>query len=78
MRGELRSPAGCGVELIARPLQPGIARTAAARIAAMSQLWRKRRRDRCELAALDDRALRDIGLTRGDVEFEINKPFWRA
>lgn len=39
--------------------------------------WRRRSRDRVQLAALDDRMLRDIGLTRGDREFLANKPFWR-
>ena len=39
--------------------------------------WRRRARDRSQLAQLDDRMLRDIGLTRADAEFLINKPFWR-
>ena len=39
--------------------------------------WSRRRRDRAELARLDERMLRDIGLTHGDVWREINKPFWR-
>lgn len=39
--------------------------------------WRRRARSRAELAALDDRTLRDIGLTRADVWAEIDKPFWR-
>jgi uncharacterized protein YjiS (DUF1127 family) len=39
--------------------------------------WRRRTRDRAELAALDDRMLKDIGLTRADAEFLSNKPFWR-
>ena len=39
--------------------------------------WRRRARERGELAALDDRMLRDIGLSRADAEFLINKPFWR-
>jgi len=34
-------------------------------------------RDRNQLAELDDRMLQDIGLTRTDAEFLINKPFWR-
>ena len=40
--------------------------------------WRRRVRDRAELAGLDNRMLKDIGLTRGDAEFLSNKPFWRA
>ena len=39
--------------------------------------WRQRRNGRLELARLDERMLRDIGLTRFDAEHEINKPFWR-
>jgi uncharacterized protein YjiS (DUF1127 family) len=39
--------------------------------------WRRRNRERGQLAALDDRMLRDIGLTRTDAEFLSNKPFWR-
>src|SRR5438270_6310367 len=39
--------------------------------------WRRRTRERAELGALDDRVLKDIGLTRADAEFLSNKPFWR-
>jgi uncharacterized protein YjiS (DUF1127 family) len=39
--------------------------------------WRRRSRDRARLAELNDRMLKDIGLTRTDAEFLINKPFWR-
>lgn len=39
--------------------------------------WRRRSRDRAQLTVLDDRMLRDIGLTRADAEFLANKPFWR-
>ncbi|WP_395019408.1 DUF1127 domain-containing protein [Dongia sp.] len=38
----------------------------------------RRARQRRDLAALSDHNLRDIGLTRSDVEGEIGKPFWRA
>jgi len=41
------------------------------------QQWARRRRGRAELARLDDRMLRDIGVTPGDAWREINKPFWR-
>jgi uncharacterized protein YjiS (DUF1127 family) len=39
--------------------------------------WRRRIRDRARLAELDERMLHDIGITRTDAEFLINKPFWR-
>ena len=41
------------------------------------QAWRRRARDRAQLAALDDRMLADIGLSRAEAEFLVNKPFWR-
>lgn len=34
-------------------------------------------RQRRALEALDDRMLKDIGLSRCDVEAEIARPFWR-
>jgi uncharacterized protein YjiS (DUF1127 family) len=40
-------------------------------------VWQDRRRQRFTLARLDDRMLRDIGLTTVDVQHEISKPFWR-
>ena len=46
-------------------------------VAATFREWRRRAHDRTELARLDNRMLQDIGLTRGDAEFLINKPFWR-
>jgi uncharacterized protein YjiS (DUF1127 family) len=36
-----------------------------------------RSRQRRALAALDDRLLRDVGLSRADVEREYNRPFWQ-
>ena len=38
---------------------------------------RERRKQRRALARLDDRLLRDIGLSAADVEGELSKPFWR-
>jgi len=40
--------------------------------------WRQRAADRRHLLALDDGMLRDIGLSRADVELEAGKPFWRG
>ena len=36
-----------------------------------------RRQQRFDLAALDERGLKDVGLTRADVAREVDKPFWR-
>ena len=39
--------------------------------------WHERVRQRRHLRSLDDYMLRDIGLSRADVEGEAGKPFWR-
>lgn len=39
--------------------------------------WQQRSRERCDLLSLSERLLRDIGLSRADVEREACKPFWR-
>ena len=46
-------------------------------VCATMRKWRQRKNGRLELARLDERMLRDIGLTRVDADYEINKPFWR-
>jgi len=40
--------------------------------------WRHRRQSRATLADMDDRMLRDIGVTREQVQKEARKPFWRS
>lgn len=40
--------------------------------------WLHRVESREKLKGLSDRALKDIGLTREQIEKEIRKPFWRA
>ena len=49
----------------------------AARAAALLASWRRRSSDRRQLATLDGHMLRDVGLSLGDVEVEVGKPFWR-
>jgi uncharacterized protein YjiS (DUF1127 family) len=39
--------------------------------------WHERARQRRQLQSLSDPMLRDIGLSRADVEGETTKPFWR-
>jgi uncharacterized protein YjiS (DUF1127 family) len=40
--------------------------------------WRRRVRERKELASLDYRMRRDIGISPSEVAREYAKPFWRA
>ncbi|HEX9462577.1 MAG TPA: DUF1127 domain-containing protein [Alphaproteobacteria bacterium] len=39
--------------------------------------WRWRATQRDVLRTLDDRMLKDVGLSRADLERELQKPFWR-
>jgi len=40
-------------------------------------LWHERAAERRHLLTLDDRMLRDIGISRADAANEARKPFWR-
>ena len=40
-------------------------------------LWHERARQRRRLLQLDDRMLRDIGVSRADAVREADKPFWQ-
>ena len=42
------------------------------------ETWRRRARERRELATLDQRTIQDLGLSTGEVQFEASKPFWRG
>lgn len=48
------------------------------RLRATLSVWRRRARERRELARVSARDLKDFGLTPGAARFEANKPFWRA
>jgi uncharacterized protein YjiS (DUF1127 family) len=52
----------------------GLDRTASAAVLRLRAAWRQRRELR-RLAAFDDRMLRDIGVSRGDVERALASPF---
>lgn len=41
-------------------------------------LWQRRHAGRRQLQGLDERLLRDIGLSRADALREASKPFWRT
>jgi uncharacterized protein YjiS (DUF1127 family) len=40
--------------------------------------WRHRACSRRQIAMLDERTIGDLGLSRGQMTFEAQKPFWRA
>jgi uncharacterized protein YjiS (DUF1127 family) len=61
---------------VPHPSSGGI-RGIAGRLIATLREWRRRARGRAELARLDDRMLRDIGLTQADAEYLSSKSFWR-
>jgi uncharacterized protein YjiS (DUF1127 family) len=61
------------------PLRPAaLPRPLVRRIAAWLARRAARRRQRIDLAGLDDHQLRDIGLTRAMVSDEARKPGWRV
>jgi uncharacterized protein YjiS (DUF1127 family) len=49
-----------------------------ARVGEVLLTWSERARQRRELASLDEKLLRDIGISRADAIGEAAKPFWRA
>jgi uncharacterized protein YjiS (DUF1127 family) len=49
-----------------------------AQLSEVLHTWRKRYRARQELAQWTDRDLHDVGLSKSDIIFEAEKPFWRA
>jgi uncharacterized protein YjiS (DUF1127 family) len=65
-------------EILAQPRWHRRAAGLLARAIETVRVWRARRRGRRELGHLDDRALRDIAITRLDVIRESRKSFWQA
>jgi uncharacterized protein YjiS (DUF1127 family) len=56
---------------------PSAARRSIEKIIALPLQWRERARGRYHLQELSDHMLRDLGLSRADVEQEVSKWFWR-
>lgn len=48
------------------------------RVVSLLATWHRRASDRARLRSLDAHLLRDVGLSRGDIEVEVSKPFWRG
>lgn len=49
----------------------------AVRLLDLFQAWHSRAQERRALLKLDDRMLKDVGLSRADVANESGKPFWQ-
>lgn len=69
---ERPSGKGHGVQGLLKAIDSGL-------LAALdvSLAWHQRMADRHSLRAMDERLLKDIGLSQADVEHEATKPFWR-
>ena len=50
--------------------------TRRSRLVRLWRLWRQRARDRREAEVLDERELRDMGMTRGDLYREFTRRLW--
>jgi uncharacterized protein YjiS (DUF1127 family) len=61
-----------------QPARPMLAAWAVAgSIGRLLRLRRARIRERQAFPALDERDLRDLGVSRWELERELSKPFWR-
>ena len=61
----------------ARYRNGGASPTIIVRLAREIAAWRRRSRERQELARMTGRDLQDLGITPGDALRELAKPFWR-
>ena len=66
--------------LFDQPVRTDLARgffLAAKGVGDLLAAWQERSYQRGQLAQLDDRMLKDIGLSRSEAAHEAGKPFWR-
>jgi uncharacterized protein YjiS (DUF1127 family) len=78
--GQIAAPPASAMDQPAatRPMCPaGVPRTRWGAIVASLRAWRQRSVARRELAQLDERILRDIGIDPGTVNYEMQLWFWR-
>lgn len=61
----------------AAPVPSGVWRVLVRQVRARITLWIARSKQRRELYELDDRMLRDIGITREQARSVADKPFWQ-
>jgi uncharacterized protein YjiS (DUF1127 family) len=75
MKSEVSTPAASAGRVAPIEYASG-ARRAIGAIVEGLLLWHDRAAERHALRNLDDLALKDMGLSRADVEREARKPFW--
>jgi uncharacterized protein YjiS (DUF1127 family) len=63
--------------LLPAPSLAGLSAVLFSRLWANLVLWQHRASSRHHLALMSEHDLKDIGVSRGAAEREINKPFWR-
>jgi len=83
MEKQLCRADGCTAEVafggLEAPVSPlPIAAAWVGRVVEKLLAWQERSRQRFQLLSLSDHALKDVGLSRADVEQEAGKPFWRS
>lgn len=66
--------------LISTPAQPSLDMQAGLlrRFVGMLAVWYDREVSRRRLGMMDERALRDIGITRAQADAEATRPFWQG
>ena len=55
----------------------GLIRSALLRLVDQLLTWQDRARERAHLRDLNDHMMKDLGLSRADIDREAGKPFWR-
>lgn len=62
------------------PIGSGLSRAGAVLAMAVDTVlgWQRRAAERTALATMDDRMLRDVGLTQAEAMRETDKPFWKV
>ncbi len=65
---------------VSTPAQPRLRPTGGPwrRVVRMLAVWYDRESGRRQLARLDGRALRDIGITQAQANVEVDRPFWQG
>ena len=62
---------------ISKPKQSRIA-TLARSVMQTLKTWRENHRSRRLLSMIDSRDLGEVGISTGQVDYELRKPFWKA